>query len=159
MKKLMKLGVFFTLMFVVIWMQMTTDRPKELDNIVSQFSDALNPAVYAQNVPGPALGAPVAVAAITTGAGAVTLLPAAGTGVRNYVYEAHCFSNSATAAVATIKAGATTIAFVPCPVTATAGGIVRFDPPLQGPANTAITMTASTAITTAHYYMSGRTAR
>jgi len=85
---------------------------------------------------------------------------AAGAGVFNYIYQAACFSTSATVAVAILKSGSTAIAAVPCVPSGGFSQPIVFVPPLKMPAaNTKLTMTASTSITTAYFYSAARTAR
>ena len=88
------------------------------------------------------------------------MAPAPGAGVRNYIYQAACYSTSSSVAVALIKDGSTTLAAVPCVPSSGVSQPIYFVPPLRQPtANTKLTMTASTSITTAYFYMSVRTAR
>lgn len=88
------------------------------------------------------------------------MAPAPPTGVRNYIYQAACYSTSATVAVALIKDGSTTLAAVPCVPSSGLSQPIRFNPPLAQPTTaTKLTMSASTSITTAYFYMAARTAR
>lgn len=88
---------------------------------------------------------------------AATMAVAPGAGVYNYVYQAHCVSTSATAAVALLKYSSTTIAAVPCVPSGGYSQPIVFLPPLKMPVNTALTMTASTSLTTAYFYSAVRT--
>ncbi len=125
------------------------------------FDDALNfvPSAEAQVPPIPQ-AIPVTATATTTGAGAMDLLAAPAANLRNYVYQVFCVNTSAsTQMVASLKDGSTTLAYVSCPPAAAATP-VNFNPPLRQPTlGTKLTMTASTATTTAYFYMAGFTAR
>lgn len=134
-------------------------RPAAFDHLSHEFDDALVMNAEAQTPPIPSAIA-VAAVATTTGAGAMDMLSAPTGQNRNYVYQAICVNTSAaTQMVASIKDGSTTLAYVSCPPAAAAVA-VNFNPPLRQPtAATKLTMTASTATTTAYFYMSGFTAR
>lgn len=131
-----------------------------VDNAPRIFAGALVPNAEAQTPPIPTAIA-VTAYATTTGAGAMDMLAAPATGTRNYVYQVQCVNSSAsTQAVAFIKDGSTTLWAVGCPPASTANGVVNFNPPLRQPTSaTKLTMTASTAVTTAYFNMSGFTAR
>lgn|GEM_PF-5077651 len=149
-------GVLFALAIIVQIPHAQHFAPSHL------FDDALNfvPSADAQVPPIPQ-ARPVTAYATTTGAGAMDMLPApAGSNVTNYIYQAMCVNTSAsTQMVAFIKDGSTTLVPIPC-APAVSPVPVNFNPPLRQPTTgTKLTMTASTATTTAYFYMSGFTAR
>lgn len=92
-----------------------------------------------------------------TDTSAATMAADPGVGVYNYVYQASCLSTSATAAVAILKYSTTAIAAVPCVPSGGSSLPTVFLPPLKMPVHVALTMTASTSITTAYFYAVVRT--
>ena len=77
--------------------------------------------------------------------------------VRNYVTQAACMNQSATAVFATIYDGATALAIVPCPTSLTTGAvpITTFNPPLEGSAGVATSVGVTTAGTNSRVALNG----
>jgi hypothetical protein len=91
--------------------------------------------------------------ASSTDASAHTLLPAAGSGVKNYVTGLQCSNTSATSVTITVSSSASGVFVVP----AGGGTNPTFPVPLVTAANTAFTFTASSGVTTLYCNAQGYT--
>lgn len=154
-------AVLAVFVFVVNNRQSTAVDFSKANQVAKGISDTFVSQAEAQTPIVNQTGQTLTVTATTTGAGAMTLLAAPSTGVRNYITQVQCVNTSAsTQAVASIKSGSTTIWYVGCPPASVNQGIVVFSPPLRQPDTaTSLTMTMSAAATTAYMNMSGFTAK
>ncbi len=104
-------------------------------------------------------GTPWSTSGTKTDTTSVTLQAAPGAGVSVYIYMAYCVNNSAATVDAASITATTLRAVVPCSPASKWTGPSYFDPPLQIPANTAVTMEAIAGVTTNYFYAAGTLAR